>query len=156
MDKAIVTDISGRDGFRTVRYGDKTFVVKPFVGKKGLVLTMKLTKYATGAFGGLLAGAVTQIQGGTEVEKLDAIGILLSGVVQGAFEELDDEKFHEFFFDLFSNVFVDNTPLDFDKEFTLNYGLAFDLVRHIITYNFASVFTQLGIDALLKKKETKD
>ena len=154
MNKAVVTDINSGERFRSVNYGDgKVFIVRPFKGKKGTQMAMKLTKYASGAFGGILTGVIDQIQGGTEVEKLDTIGLMLSGVLEGAFTELDDPKFVEFFFELFSEVSKDGSPLDFDKEFELDFGLPFDLARHIITYNFASVFQRLGIAALLKKKE---
>lgn len=153
MQKAVVTDISGRDGFRTVRYEDnKIYVIKPFRGKQGTKLSMTLAKYASGAFGGILVGVVDQIAEGTDVEKMDTIGLMISGVLEGAFSELDDPKFQDFFFELFSNVVVDGSPLDYDKEFQLDFGLPFDLVRHIVTYNFASVFQRLGIGALLKKK----
>lgn len=158
MEKAVVTDVgTGRDGFRSVRYeNNRIFVIKPFRGKQGTKLSMTLAKYASGAFGGILVGVVDQISEGTEVEKLDTVGLMLSGVLEGAFTELDDPKFQEFFFELFSNVVVDGQPLDFDKEFALDYGLPFDLVRHIVMYNFSSVFQRLGIGALLKKKELSE
>lgn len=158
MEKAVVTDVgTGRDGFRSVRYeNNRIFVIKPFRGKQGTKLSMTLAKYASGAFGGILVGVVDQISEGTEVEKLDTVGLMLSGVLEGAFTELDDPKFQDFFFELFSNVVVDGQPLDFDKEFALDYGLPFDLVRHIIMYNFSSVFQRLGIGALLKKKELSE
>lgn len=157
MEKAVIFDQQGRDGFRSVRYeNNKVFVIKPFRGKQGTRLSMTLAKYASGAFGGMLVGVVDQIAEGTEVEKLDTVGLLISGVLEGAFTELDDPKFQEFFFELFSNVIVDGQPLDYDKEFQLDFGLPFDLVRHIVTYNFASVFQRLGIGALLKKKEQSE
>lgn len=157
MQKAVVSDIEGRDGFRTVRYeGNKIFVIKPFRGKQGTKLSMKLAKYASGAFGGILVGVVDQMADGTDVEKLDTIGLMMSGVLEGAFSELDDPKFQDFFFELFSNVSIDGQPLDFDKEFQLDFGLPFDLVRHIIMYNFSSVFQRLAIGALLKKKEMSE
>jgi len=151
--KPKIVDISGKEGFRTVEYDDgRTFVIKPFKGKKGTQLSLKLAKYASGAFGGVLVGAMDKVDGGTDIEKMDTISLMISGILEGAFEKLDDPDFVDFFFDLFSNVSINNQPLDFDKEFQLDFGLPFDLVRHIITYNFASVFTRLGIGALLKKK----
>ena len=157
MQKAVVTDIQGRDGFRTVQYeNNKIFVIKPFRGKQGTRLSMTLAKYASGAFGGILVGVVDQISDGTDVDKLDTIGLIISGVLEGAFTELDDPKFQDFFFELFSNVSVDGQPLDYDREFQLDFGLPFDLVRHIVTYNFSSVFQRLGIGALLKKKEQSE
>lgn len=157
MEKAVVTDIEGRDGFRTVRYeNNKIFVIKPFRGKQGTRLAFTLSKYASGAFGGLLVGALDQLGEGTEAEKLDTMGILISGILEGAFQEIDDPKFQDFFFELFSNVTVDGSPLDYDKEFSLDFGLPLDLVRYIVTYNFASVFQRLGIGALLKKSQVEE
>lgn len=153
MLKPKITDFQGKNGQRIVDYGEgRIYVIKPFKGKKGTTLALKLTKYASGAFGGILAGVLDQIQGGTEVEKLDSVGLIISGVLDGAFQELDDPDFLSFFFDLFSEVYRDNSPIDYDDEFVLEQELPIDLIRHIITYNFRSVFQRLGIAALLKKK----
>ena len=157
MQKTVVTDIQGRSGFRTVEYeNNRIFKISPFKGKQGTRLSMTLSKYASASFGGILVGVIDQISGGTEVEKLDTVSLMLSGVLEGAFAELDDPKFQDFFFELFSNVTIDNKPLDYDTEFALDYGLPFDLAKHIVMYNFSSVFQRLGIAALLKKKETSE
>ena len=103
-----------------------------------------------------MVGALDQLGEGTEAEKLDTMGILISGILEGAFQEIDDPKFQDFFFELFSNVTVDGSPLDYDKEFSLDFGLPLDLVRYIVTYNFASVFQRLGIGALLKKSQVEE
>lgn len=151
--ESTVTTVDGRDGFQIVKYADgREFILKKFKGKKGTSMTLKLGKYVSGAFGGILVGVVDQIEGGTDVDKLDTVGLMLTGVLEGAFRELDDPKFEEFFYELFSCVSVDNKPLNYDEEFQGDIGTPFDLVRHIIMYNFAPVFQQLGIGALLKKK----
>lgn len=151
--KPTVMDIAGKQGFRSVTYDTgRTYIIKPFKGKQGTRLSFSLGKYVSTAFGGVIAGAVDQVTGGDEDEKLDTIGLALSGILQGAFDDLDDPKFQDFFFELFSNVFVDNQPLNYDDEFVLDQGIPFSLASYIITYNFASVFKRLGIDAFFKKK----
>lgn len=154
---AKVTDFGGKDGQRVVNYGDdRIYTIKPFAGKKGTILAAKLTKYASGAFGGVLTGVIDQIDGGSEVDKLDTIGLMITGVLDGAFQELDDPDFLEFYFSLFSEVFRDGNKIDYDQEFKLEQEYSIDLIRHIVTYNFKSVFQRLGIAALLKKKVSEE
>lgn len=155
--KPVIFDMAGKQGFRSVDYGNgRIFVIKPFRGRQGTTLSLKLGKYVSSAFGGVIEGLIGQIDGGNDVEKLDTIGLMISGVLSGALEELDDPKFQDFFFELFSQVHRDNKLIDYDEEFQLEQDLPFDLVRHIVTYNFASVFQRLGIAALLKKKESQE
>lgn len=153
-----ITDVgSGRDGFRIIKLKDgRTFTVKPFKGKQGTRMQASLTKYASQSFGGVLAGIMGQMEGDTEEAKMDALSFAMNGVLQGAFSELDDERFLNFFYELFSCTSKDNVLVDYDEEFTADQGTPILLAVHIITYNFRSVFQQLGIGALLKKKVAKE
>lgn len=154
----VVRDFSGKDGQRIVNYneGERIYSIKPFKGKKGTVAAAKLTKYVSASFGGVLLGVLDQVDGGTEVEKLDTLGFMISGILDGAFNNLDDPQLHEFYFSLFSEVYRDGQAIDYDEEFKLEQEYALDLVRHIVTYNFSSVFQHLGIAALLKKKVSEE
>lgn len=158
--KPKIHTVTGRDGWRSVNYGGDigTFIIKPFRGMAGAKHTASLIKYAAGTFGGVLLelSALIDESGDKEVDKMDTLGIVLSGALQGAFDKLDDPDFLKFFFDLFSCVTKNGQVLDFDEEFVGDYGLAFNLVQHIITFNFAKVFSRLGIAALLKTKPTQE
>lgn len=154
----VVKDFAGKDGQRVVNYneGERVYSIKPFKGRKGTVAAAKLTKYVSESFGGVLIGVMDQIEGGTEVEKLDTLGFMISGILDGAFKNLDDPNMHEFYFSLFSEVYRDGNTIDYDEEFKLEQEYAIDLVRHIVTYNFSSVFQGLGIAALFKKKVSEE
>ncbi|QIW91545.1 tail assembly chaperone [Acinetobacter phage vB_AbaM_P1] len=154
----VVRDFSGKEGQRVVNYndGERIYSIKPFKGKKGTVAAAKLTKYVSASFGGVLLGVLDQAEGGTEVEKLDSLGFMISGILDGAFNSFDDPQLHEFYFSLFSEVYRDGQAIDYDEEFKLEQEYALDLVRHIVTYNFSSVFQRLGIAALLKKKVSEE
>ncbi|AYD82372.1 hypothetical protein Aci011_042 [Acinetobacter phage vB_AbaM_B09_Aci01-1] len=153
-----VRDFEGKDGQRVVNYDDgaRIYSIKPFKGKKGTIAAAKLTKYVSESFGGVLVGVLDQIDGGTDVEKLDAVGFMISGILDGAFKSLDDPQLHEFYFSLFDEVYRDGQRIEYDDEFKLEQEYAIDLVRHIVTYNFKSVFQRLGIAALLKKKVSEE
>jgi len=153
-----IKDFGGKDGQRVVNYndGERIYSIKPFKGKKGTIAAAKLTKYVSESFGGVILGVLDQIEGGTEVEKLDTLGFMISGILDGAFRNLDDPNIHEFYFSLFDEVYRDGQAIDYDAEFTLEQEYAIDLVRHIVTYNFKSVFQHLGIAALLKKKVSEE
>lgn len=154
----VVKDFAGKEGQRVVNYndGERIYSIKPFKGKKGTIAAAKLTKYVSESFGGVIVGILDQIEGGTEFEKLDALGFMISGVLDGAFKSLDDPQLHDFYFSLFDEVYRDGQRIDYDEEFKLEQEYSLDLIRHIVTYNFRSVFQQLGIAALLKKKVSEE
>ena len=153
-----VTDFDGKDGQRIVNYDDgaRIYSIKPFKGKKGTIAAAKLTKYISASFGGVLVGVLDEIDGGTEVEKMDSLGFMISGILDGAFNTFDDPQLHEFYFSLFDEVYRDGNRIDYDEEFKLEQEYSVDLIRHIVTYNFKSVFQRLGIAALLKKKVSEE
>lgn len=135
---------------RIVTYdAGRVYTIKPFAGRDTTKIFAKLVKYGSGAFGGVLRGLYDK----EEEEELNAVSYFIAGALQDAFVDIDDPKFIDFITtELLANVYRNNSPIDYDKEFAGQLLLAFDLMRHVIDYNFRPVFQQLGINALLKVK----
>lgn len=142
---------------RIVTYPDGTvYKIKPFAGRDNTKVFAKLTKYGSGAFGGVLRG-VFQGSEDEDSEGLDAVSLIIAGALQDAFVDFDDPKFIHFLTEeLLSYVFKGDVQIDYDKEFQGNILRAFDLMALVIDYNYRHVFQQLDILAFFKKKNPKE
>ena len=150
MNNAKVVDLNGQ---RNVIF-DNTLIyeIKPFKGRDSIKILGKLTKYGSKSFGGLLRGVANGDQ------DADAISMIVAGSLNDAFSDLDDPVLQFFITDeLFANVTRNNQPFDFDKEYDVAGLLKiFEVMKNVISYNYASVFKQLGISAHTHQEEVKE
>lgn len=156
LEKTNVLDI---EDTRIVTYPDGVaYTIKPFEGRDATKAFAKLTKYGSGAFGGILRGAFKSTGDSEEDELgLDAMSLMIAGCLQDAFVDIDDERFLNFLTDeLMANVSRSGIRIDYDKEFKMNITRAFDLMRWVIDYNFRPVFQNLDILAFFKKLNPKE
>lgn len=144
MINSTVTDI---EGTRIVKYDEGSYVIKPFKGRDSAKILAKLTKYGSKSFGGILRGVATS------EDEVDVVSLAVAASLQDAFIDIDDPVFIHFITDeILSNVTKDNVPFDFDKEF-VGKGIVrtFDLIKNVISYNYAPVFQELGINLTPKE-----
>lgn len=156
MIKAEITELGSQI---IARYPEQnlSFIISRFKGRQCTRLAAKLTKYTTSMFGGLIQGLMGEVEGEDEEQKLEAISLIMGGVLEGAFDQIDNDDFLNFFFELFTCVTKDNKPIDYDEEFTgENLVVAFDLAKNVLMHNFKPVFQQLGIAALFKPKAVEE
>lgn len=145
MLKPKVTDINDT---RIVTYDkDHVYIIKPFKGIDNYSILTKLTKYGSKPFGGVLRGIA---ESGEDVGVFSA---LIVGCLQDAFVDIDDPKLGLFITDeIVANITRDNSPFNFDEEFKgVGIVRTFDLIKLVISHNYAPVFQELDIAALFKE-----
>lgn len=116
---------------KIVHIGDETYVINPFLTTKGLRVKAKLVKY----LGSSLSAALSAEDEGTVVD-----------LIAGVFAEITEDQYVELIKEILSNVTKNNMNVDFDKEFALNYGNLFKLVKEVLEFNYNDLFSLLGIN----------
>lgn len=116
---------------KIVHIGDETYVINPFLTTKGLRVKAKLVKY----LGSSLSAALSAEDEGTVVD-----------LIAGVFAEITEDQYVELIKEILSNVTKNNMNIDFDKEFALNYGNLFKLVKEVLEFNYNDLFSLLGIN----------
>lgn len=116
---------------KIVHIGDETYVINPFLTTKGLRVKAKLVKY----LGSSLSAALSAEDEGTVVD-----------LIAGVFAEITEDQYVELLKEILSNVTKNNMSIDFDKEFALNYGNLFKLVKEVLEFNYNDLFSLLGIN----------
>jgi hypothetical protein len=111
-----------------------SYVVQPIPAMKGLSYMRRLTK----VLGASLAALFSQSQEEGDVEEAG-----LQKAVELLVENMDKEDVEKLIVDLISTVLKDGKALNFNAEFTANYGILFKLLTEVIKVNFGSLF-QLG------------
>lgn len=111
--------------------GDNTYVISPFLTSKGLRIKHKLVKY----LGSSLSNAFDAEDDGTIIE-----------LIANVFAEIPEDQYVELLKDITSGVSRDNMPIDFDKEFALNYLNLFKLVKEVLQFNYNDLFSLLGMN----------
>lgn len=113
--------------------GDETYIINPFLTTKGLRIKAKLVKY----LGTSLSSALNAEDESTIID-----------LIANVFSEITEDQFVELVRDILSNVTKNGMPIDFDKEFALNYTNLYKLIKEVLEYNYKDLFSLLGINAV--------
>lgn len=114
-----------------VHIGDETYVINPFLTTKGLRVKAKLVKY----LGSSLSHAMSAEDESTIIEMIASV-----------FAEITEDQYVELLKEILSNTTKNNMPIDFDKEFALNYMNLFKLVKEVLQFNYNDLFSLLGMN----------
>ena len=114
---------------KVVRIGNKAYVINAFKGRLGWSYLPRLTKYVFPFIGFFMNDEAN------EDEVINKMIGLMSG--DNANEVINLIE------DLVSDIQVDNSTVDFDKEFSQNYDTLIRLVIEVIKLNYFDSFQRL-------------
>lgn len=118
-----------KENQKVVRLNDKAYIINAFKGREGWSYLPRITKYVFPFIGYALN------EDKNDEELISQVTGLMSG-------ENADEVIR-LIEDLVSTVQVDNSNIDFDKEFSQSYDTLIILVVEVIKLNYLDSFQRL-------------
>ena len=129
-----------------VTIGDDIFTVTTFPAFKGLTYLQKLLKIVGPAVGELFAKAATEGSGFQDISVEDEA---LSYAIRELTTNLDKENVAQLVQDMIKDgVTKAGQPVQFNQEFSGNYGSLLKLIGTIVKENYSSFFGEGGFDGL--------
>lgn len=111
------------------------YKITQFLATKGLGIEVKLMK--------LLGPSFMELQKAAQDEN--AQEAVLSAAITVLIEQFDKVDVVALIKELLSGVTKGTATINFDQEFAGRYGAIFDLVKEVLKFNFADVFSKLGL-----------
>lgn len=111
------------------------YKITQFLATKGLGIEVKLMK--------LLGPSFMELQKASQDEN--AQEAVLTAAISTLIEQFDKVDVVSLIKELLSGVTKGNATINFDQEFAGRYGAIFDLVKEVLKFNFADVFSKLGL-----------
>lgn len=111
------------------------YKITQFLATKGLGIEVKLMK--------LLGPSFMELQKAAQDEN--AQEAVLSAAITVLIEQFDKVDVVALIKELLSGVTKGTATINFDQEFAGRYGVIFDLVKEVLKFNFADVFSKLGL-----------
>jgi len=111
------------------------YKITQFLATKGLGIEVKLMK--------LLGPSFMELQKASQDEN--AQEAVLSAAIAVLIEQFDKVDVVALIKELLSGVTKGTATINFDQEFAGRYGVIFDLVKEVLKFNFADVFSKLGL-----------
>lgn len=111
------------------------YKITQFLATKGLGIEVKLMK--------LLGPSFMELQKASQDEN--AQEAVLSAAITVLIEQFDKVDVVALIKELLSGVTKGTATINFDQEFAGRYGAIFDLVKEVLKFNFADVFSKLGL-----------
>ena len=116
-----------------------SYTIQPIPAMKGLSYMRRLTKVLGASLAALFSEA-QGIEGAVEEAGLQkAVELLV--------DNMDKEDVEQLIVDLMKTVLKDGKPLNFNSEFTADYGKLFKILVEVVKVNFGSLFQLSGIEA---------
>lgn len=117
---------------KQINVGGDDYLISTLPATKGLKVLKQLTKLIGPSFAELAKSAD------------DAEKSAMSIAMEKLFENLDSVDVENLAKDLMASVSKGNTVINFDMEFSGDYGKLFTLLKEVVEFNFGSVFTLFG------------
>lgn len=111
------------------------YKITQFLATKGLGIEVKLMK--------LLGPSFMELQKASQDEN--AQEAVLSAAITVLIEQFDKVDVVALIKEMLSGVTKGTATINFDQEFAGRYGVIFDLVKEVLKFNFADVFSKLGL-----------
>jgi hypothetical protein len=111
------------------------YKITQFLATKGLGIEVKLMK--------LLGPSFMELQKASQDEN--AQEAVLTAAISTLIEQFDKVDVVSLIKELLSGVTKGTATINFDQEFAGRYGAIFDLVKEVLKFNFADVFSKLGL-----------
>ncbi len=111
----------------TVTVGGDEYLISSFPSTRGLGIMKRLAK--------LIGPAIS------EMSKENAT---VASALACLFENMESTGFEQLMLDLTSGVTKNNMALNFDMEFSGEYEKLYQIIEHVVTLNYGSVFQMLG------------
>lgn len=124
-------------GQKNVTIGGVDYMLTQFKATQGLVIEMKLIKLLGPAFVELQKMAA---DGGGEDE-------VLTLAINKLIEQMDKIDVVSLIKELVMSATRGTVAFNFDQEFAGRYGDMFELVKEVLVFNFADVFSKLGLNS---------
>jgi len=114
------------------------YKITQFLATKGLGIEVKLMK--------LLGPSFMELQKASQAGDNDAAQeAVLTAAITTLIEQFDKVDVVSLIKELLSSVTKGTATINFDQEFAGRYGAIFDLVKEVLKFNFADVFSKLGL-----------
>lgn len=117
---------------KTVTINGEDFLLTTMPATKGLKVLKQITKLIGPSFGELTKGAESNEN-------------VIAPAIQKLVENLDEVEVEMLVKEMVSSATKGSITINFDSEFSGEYGKLFHLVKEIAEFNFGSVFTLVGI-----------
>lgn len=131
---------------REVEIGDVTYSVTTFPAHKGLGYLQKLLKIVGPAIGEIFSKAAVE---GGDFEAASIEDEALSGAIKELTQNMDKENVAQLIQDMIKDgVTKSGQPVQFNQEFSGNYGALVSLVGAIVKDNYSSFFGESGFGKL--------
>ncbi len=128
--------------------GDVEYKITTFPAFKGLTYLQKLLKIVGPAIGEIFSNAAAS---GSEAFELDIEDEALSTAIRELTVNLDKENVAQLVQDMItSSVLKGGQPIQFNQEFSGNYGAMVKIMGAIIKENYSSFFGESGLGGLQK------
>lgn len=127
---------------RELTIGEVEYRITTFPAFKGLTFLQKLLKLVGPAIGEIFAKSSTGDEASIEE-------VALSGAIKELTTNLDKENVAQLVQEMIkAGVTKSGQPIQFDQEFSGQYGVLFELVGAIIKDNYSSFFGESGFEKL--------
>lgn len=124
---------------KTVTIGTDSFMLTTLPAIGGIRILKQLIKLGGPAF--------AAFQGGVGADGNPTTGGLAQAI-EAVLANLDSVGVEQLVQDLVSSATKDNMSINFNMEFSGEYDKLFLLVKEIVEFNYGSVFTLFGSDAI--------
>jgi TorA maturation chaperone TorD len=118
----------------TVQIGNDNFILTAYPALRGLKYQKHLAKVLLPAFAEM-SGDAPQ-----EQEQNKNFAQVLAKLAENI-DQLDENVVKEM---VITGATKNGVSISFDLEFQADYGRLFELVQHLVRFNFGSVFSELG------------
>lgn len=131
-----------------LQIGDVEYKITTFPASKGLAYLQKLLKIVGPAIGEIFANAAVS---GTEAFELNIEDEALSAAIRELTVNMDKDNVAQLVEDMITAAVLKNgQPLQFNQEFSGNYGAMIKIMGAIIKENYSSFFGESGFGELQK------
>ena len=119
---------------KTVTIQGEEYLISTMPATKGLKLLKQLTKLIGPAFSELIKS------GGVQDNNINPVSVAMEKL----FDNLDSVDVETLIKELVSTVSKGSIAVNFDMEFSGDYGKLLTLVKEVVEFNYGSVFTLFG------------
>lgn len=117
---------------KIIKIDEEEFILNTIPATKGLKLLKQLTK--------LVGPAFTELMKNGENEQVNPVSLAMEKL----FDNLDSVDVENLAKELVASASKGSIAINFDTEFSGEYGKLFQLLKEIVEFNFGSVFTLFG------------
>lgn len=122
----------------TVNIDGVEYTISPFRGELGFKIQAKILKAIAPALKNIIKS------GDEDAKEIDVVAFF-SDLITNLVGSNSDDEILRLFKDILSKTYKGNNAINFDAEFSQDYGKLYKLVYEVIIFNYKDVFSSLGL-----------